>query len=191
MGFICAVKWRNDFRILLDCRAAYTDCVCVCEHTYLEIPLSYAPYFLVHTFLAWETKEKCSNLWLYSNPPEGIKHKGCVENKIDVVRKHLTCSICLLLSTYFRLYVCRRLLEPCWKLGKEIRTLCQRTETLEDTLTLPRKRASRTPASFPAPSSPNRALSMPFFFVRARTSATKTHRGAREGGGELTCGEKR
>lgn len=83
MGFIRAVKWRNDFRILLDCRAVYTDCVCVCvcacERAYLETPQSYAPYFLVHTFLAWETKEKCSNLWLYSNPPEGIKHKECVE----------------------------------------------------------------------------------------------------------------
>lgn len=83
---------------------------CVREFAYLGTPQSYAPYFLVHTFLAWETKEKCSNLWLYSNPPEGIKHRECVdlqhktgvnhsvENKIEIVRN--TCSFCLLISTY-------------------------------------------------------------------------------------------
>lgn len=96
----------------------------LCERAYLETPQSYAPYFLVHTFLAWETKEKCSNLWLYSNPPEAIKQKECVElqhktgvnpaaeNKTDVVRKPLTCSFCLFISTYFMLYVCRWLLNP-------------------------------------------------------------------------------
>lgn len=74
----------------------FTQTACVCERAYLETPQSYAPYFLVHAFLAWETKEKCSNLVLYSNPPEGIKRdcvqhktgvKATIENKIDVVRK--------------------------------------------------------------------------------------------------------